>query len=194
MYFWKANLKPLNCRVVTDSPNRMFNYVVYSDASATRCGAHLDINGEHVCNKQWNLVERRKSSTGREFSDSQSACRIIQVGSMRSILNAIALSAPIMVIGRFQPIVFMFLEARGFFQWIVLLVIIIRFASFSLDFGTQVVAGWIFFVQNLEAEISLVVPPVSLIARAVHFLPVSRAFATIVVPFLAVVIFLAHYF
>ena len=63
MYFWKANLKPLNCRVVTDSPFRMFKYVVYSDASATRCGAHLDINGEQVCNKQWNLVERRKSST-----------------------------------------------------------------------------------------------------------------------------------
>ena len=82
----------------------------------------------------------------------------------------------------------------GFFQWIVLLVIIIRFESFSLDFGTQVVAEWIFFVQNLEAEISLVVPPVSLIARAVHYLPVSRAFATTVVPFLAVVIFLAHYF
>ena len=40
--------------------------------------------------------------------------------------------------------VFMPLEARGFFQGIVLLVIIIRFASFSLDFGTQVVAGWIF--------------------------------------------------
>ena len=51
-----------------------------------------------------------------------------------------------------------------------------------------------FFVQNLEAEISLVVPPVSLIARAVHYLPISRAFATMVVPFLAVVIFLAHYF
>ena len=49
-------------------------------------------------------------------------------------------------------------------------------------------------MQNLEAEISLVVPPVSLIARAVHHLPVSRAFATIVVPFLAIVIFLAHYF
>ena len=63
MYFWKANLKLLNCRVVTDSPNRMFNYVVYSGESATRCGAHLDINGEQVCNKQWNLVERRKSST-----------------------------------------------------------------------------------------------------------------------------------
>ena len=67
MYFWKANSKRLNCRVVTDSPHRMFNYVVYSDASDTGCGAHLDINGEQVCNKQWNLVECKKSSTWREF-------------------------------------------------------------------------------------------------------------------------------
>ena len=62
MYFWKANLKRLNCRVVTDSPHRMFNYVVYSDAIASGCGAHLGINNEQVCNKQWDLVKRRKSS------------------------------------------------------------------------------------------------------------------------------------
>ena len=41
-------------------------------------------------------------------------------------------------------------ESWGFIQWIVLLVIIIRFASLSLDFGTKVVAG----------ENCLVVPPV----------------------------------
>ena len=52
LYFWEANLKRLNCRVVADSPYKMSNYVVYSDASATGCGAHLDINGEQVCNKQ----------------------------------------------------------------------------------------------------------------------------------------------
>ena len=34
------------------------NYVVYSDASATGCGSHLDINGEQVCNKQWDLEEK----------------------------------------------------------------------------------------------------------------------------------------
>ena len=68
LYFWKTNLKRLNCRVVTDSPHRMSNYVVYSDASATGCGAHLDINGEQVCNKQRDSVERRKSSTWRELS------------------------------------------------------------------------------------------------------------------------------
>ena len=31
-------------------------------------GAHLDVNGEQVCNKQWDLVERRQSSTWRELS------------------------------------------------------------------------------------------------------------------------------
>ena len=40
-----------------------------------------------------------------------------------------------------------------------------------------------FFVQNLEGENCLVVPPVSLIARAIHYLHVSRAVATLVVPF-----------
>ena len=80
-------------------------YVVYSDASASGCGAYLDINGKQVCNKQWDLEERRKSSLWKElsvvlfalhsilpfligsyvkwFSDSQTACKIIQVGSMQ---------------------------------------------------------------------------------------------------------------
>ena len=65
LYFWKTNLKRLNCRVVADSPHKMSNYVVYSDARATRCGAHLDINDEQVCNKQWDLLEHRQSSTWR---------------------------------------------------------------------------------------------------------------------------------
>ena len=74
-------------------------------------------------------------------------------------------------------------ESWGLIQWILLLVIIMRFPSFSLDFGTQVVAGWIFFVQSLDGENCLVVPPVSLIARAIHYLHVSRTIATIIVPF-----------
>ena len=55
-------MKRLNCRVVTDSPYRMSNYTVYSDVSATGCGAHPHpaINGEQVCNKQWDLEERRE--------------------------------------------------------------------------------------------------------------------------------------
>ena len=38
-------------------------------------------------------------------------------------------------------------------------------------------------MQKLEGENCLVVPPVSLIARAIHYLHVSKAIATIVVPF-----------
>ena len=93
---------------MADSPYRMSNYVVYSDASATGCGAHLDINGEQVCHKQWVLEECGKSSTWRElsailfalhsfflkwFSDSQNALKNIQVGSMRSDLHAIIIMA-----------------------------------------------------------------------------------------------------
>ena len=56
----------------------MTRYYSISVASAQDCdfklrhrvwpGAHLDINGEQVCNKQWDIVERRKSSTWRELS------------------------------------------------------------------------------------------------------------------------------
>ena len=55
-------------------------------------------------------------------------------------------------------------------------------------------SGLDFSIQNLEGENCLVVPPVSLTARAIHYLHISRALATIVLPFLAVVIPLAHYF
>ena len=39
-----------------------------------------------------------------------------------------------------------------------------------------------FFVQYLESENCLVVPPVSLIARALHYLSLQKARATIVIP------------
>ena len=76
------------------------------------CGAHLNVNGEQMCHKQWDVHECGMSSTWREltaivfalqsflpllkgsyikwFSDSQNACRIIQVGSMRKGLHVIA--------------------------------------------------------------------------------------------------------
>ena len=41
----------------------------------------------------------------------------------------------------------------------------------------------IFFVQSLESENYLVVPPVVLIARVLHYLKVERALATLVIPF-----------
>ena len=39
-----------------------------------------------------------------------------------------------------------------------------------------------FFVQNLETENCLVVPPVPLVARAFHYLSLQNARATIVIP------------
>ena len=237
LYFWEANLKRLNCKVVADSPYRMSNYVVYSDASATGCGAHLDINGEQVCHKQWVLEECGKSSTWRElsailfalhsflpllkgsyvkwFSDSQNALKIIRVGSMRSDLHAIALE------------IFQFCANNGIeleVQWIprteieradyISRIIDVDdwqisadcFMSLEESWGVHSVdcfasyydkkvnkffsrfwnpgcSGVDFFVQNLEGENCLVVPPVSLIARVIHYLHVSRAIATVVVPF-----------
>ena len=38
-------------------------------------------------------------------------------------------------------------------------------------------------MQYLEGENCLIVPPVNLIARAIHYLHVSRATATLVLPF-----------
>ena len=235
--FWQSYLKRLNCKVVADSLYKMSNYVVYSDASATGYGAHLDINGEQVCNKQWDLEESRKCSTWRElsailfalhsflpllkgsyvkwFSDSQSACKIVQVGSMRSDLHDIA------------PEIFQFCAIYGIkleVQWIPLTELVKAdyisriididdwqisadcFRSLEESWGVHSVdcfasyynkkvenffsrfwnpgcSGVDFFVQNLEGENCLVVPPVSLIARAIHYLHVSRAVATLVVPF-----------
>jgi len=98
----------MNLKVVADCPSKVSNYVVYSDASDTGCGAHLNVNGEQVCYKKWGKDECGKSSTWRElsailfalhsflpllkgsyvkwFSDSQNACKVILVGSMRSDL------------------------------------------------------------------------------------------------------------
>ena len=44
-------------------------------------------------------------------------------------------------------------------------------------------AGVDFFVQSLESENCLVVQPVVLIARLLHYLKVQRALATLVIPF-----------
>ena len=41
----------------------------------------------------------------------------------------------------------------------------------------------IFFVHSLDSDNCLVVPPVVLIARVLHYLKVQRALATLVIPF-----------
>ena len=60
---------------------------------------------------------------------------------------------------------------------------ITRKSSFIRDFGNPGCSGVDFFVQNLTGENCLVVPPVNLIHRKIHYLYTSRAVATLVVPF-----------
>ena len=78
---------------------------VYSDASATGCGSVITLNEEHICHRLWEPSECSKSSAWRElaatdfslesfapvlegslvkwFTDSQSAAKIVEVGSMK---------------------------------------------------------------------------------------------------------------
>ncbi|XP_068720482.1 uncharacterized protein [Montipora capricornis] len=46
--FWETNLDRLHLKSIIDSPFRPSKHVVYSDASATGCGAHLNVNGEQM--------------------------------------------------------------------------------------------------------------------------------------------------
>ena len=62
--FWESNLHRLNTKNI-DLAAITYNYVIYSDVSATGCSAHIDLNSTH---KQWNEEECKKSSTCRELS------------------------------------------------------------------------------------------------------------------------------
>jgi len=66
--FWKSYTKHLYSRAIIDKPAKKSNFIVYSDASASGCGAHLELNGEQACQKLWNLSEGENSSTWRELS------------------------------------------------------------------------------------------------------------------------------
>ena len=63
--FWETSLDRLNLKSIVDCPFRPSKYVVYSDASATGCGAHLNVNGEQICCKQWDVHKCGMSSTWR---------------------------------------------------------------------------------------------------------------------------------
>ena len=108
LQFWKVNALKLNSKTVSHYNSKHSNYIIYSDASGTGCGAHFDLNGERVCHKQWDVYEIYNTSTWREltaiefalnsflpfikgsyikwFSDSQTACKIVSVGSMRAVV------------------------------------------------------------------------------------------------------------
>ena len=107
LYFWRNNLNSIKVRdfFLFNKPQRF----AYSDASATGCGSVITLNEDCVCHKLWEPSECSKSSTWRElaaidfslesfapilegslvkwFTDSQTAARIIEVGSMELDLH-----------------------------------------------------------------------------------------------------------
>lgn len=235
--FWETNLDRLSLKSIIDSPFRPSKYVVYSDASATQCGVHLNVNGEQICHKQWDVHECGMSSTWREltaivftlesflpllkgsyikwFSDSQNACRIIQVGSMRKGLHVIALKIFHFCVDNgieleMQWIPRTKLDRADFISRIIdvddwqIKTSFFEFLDyiwgphtvdcFANFYNTKVkkfysrvwnpgCSGVDFFVQNLTGENCLVVPPINLIHRTIHYLYTSKAVATLVVPF-----------
>ena len=187
-----------------------------------------------MCHKLWEHSERSKSSTWRElaaiyfslesfalilegslikwFTDSQTAARIIEVGSMK--LDSHRLTTKI----------FQFCAAHSIrleVQWIPrtenekadyisrlidfddwqitqdfflsldelwdphtvdVLLIIIQQSSLNSRFWNPGASGIDFFAQELSSENCLEVPPVFLVARVIHYLSLQKAMATLVVP------------
>jgi hypothetical protein len=107
--FWHSNLKIVNCRSFTPKPAA--NKTFFSDASQLACAAHSG-DGKLIAHRMFTELERAESSTFRElaaikfaleafesalqhskvkwFTDSQSAAKIIQVGSMKFKLHQMA--------------------------------------------------------------------------------------------------------
>ena len=236
IYFWQKNLDTCNLRDIEGLPS-LSNYVVYSDASATGCGAHMNFNGEQICHKHWEQHKYTKSSTWRElsaiefalqaflpivkntylkwFTDNQAACSIVQVGSMRQDLHLIAVRIYQLCITnqvelaiqwipqtelqkadyisrmididdwQITPELFSYLDLIWGKHTIDCFANYYnkktdRFFSWHWNPGCTAVD---FFVQKLIGENCLVVPPISLIARAVNYLHRCQAVATVVVPF-----------
>ena len=108
--FWAACIGDYNSQPIWHSPSAM--RVVYSDASDTGYGGYIVEHGPCVAYGQWTADEAEQSSTWREltavwrvisavasklvnmrvrwFTDNQNVARILQVGSKKPQLHAIA--------------------------------------------------------------------------------------------------------
>ena len=189
-----------------------------------------------MCHKLWEPSERSKSSTWKElaaidfslesfgpilegllvkwFIDSQTAARIIKVGSVKLDLHRFAIKIfqfcaehSIRLKVRWIPptktektnyishlIHFDDWQiAQDFFLsleelWGAYTVdcfadfYIAKLSRFFSRFWNPGASGIDFFAQELSSENCLVVPPVSLVARVIHYLSLQRAMATLVVP------------
>jgi len=60
--FRKSYAKQLNSRAINDNPAKKSNFIVYSDASASGCGAHLDLIEEED-NKLYYQINKKVFTT-----------------------------------------------------------------------------------------------------------------------------------
>ena len=61
-------------------------------------------------------------------------------------------------------------------------IVLSKLPTFFSRFWNPGASGIDFFAQELSSENCLVVPPVSLVARVIHYLSLQKAMATLVVP------------
>ena len=108
--FWSQSLECYNARPIWHTPSAV--RVVYADASETGYGGYVVEHGASVSYGQWTLLEAVRSSTWRElaavwfilcsvanslanhrvrwFADNQNVVRILQVGTRKPDLHAVA--------------------------------------------------------------------------------------------------------
>ena len=108
--FWHTNVPAINSRSFTES--LATNQTIYSDASATACGAFIE-GTTHAAHRMFSSSEKEMSSTYREplaihfalqafqpllqncnvklFTDSKMAVRITEVGSMKFEYHQLAI-------------------------------------------------------------------------------------------------------
>jgi hypothetical protein len=235
LLFWRNNLGSLKTRdcFLVKKPHCF----AYSDASATGYGAKITLDKTHISHKLWKEEERDKSSTWRELSavlfslesfsnlleyshvkwytDNQAAAKIVEIGSMKPDLHALAIK-----IFRFCASKHVNLEiewiprsenqqadaisklidlddwqiSNEFFLTLDQLwgphtvdclatYYNAKLPRFYSRFWNPGVEGVDFFAQNLEKENCLVVPPVCIISKVLHYLYVQGAIGTLVTPF-----------
>ena len=112
--FWHTNAPAINSRSFTES--LATNQTIYSDASATACGAFIE-GTTHAAHRMFSSSENEMSSTYREllaihfalqafqpllqncnvklFTDSKMAVRITEVGSMKFEYHQLAITATV---------------------------------------------------------------------------------------------------
>ena len=110
LQFWDLNLKKFNQKNCFQQP--INSKIVYSDASSFACGALIQNEDRMLCHKMFTAEEVNYSSTRRElitilyslqafgsklhncsvkwYTDSQATAKIVEVGSMKTVLQRIA--------------------------------------------------------------------------------------------------------